>query len=56
MTMGPDCVSITRASISLQPPPNLTKMGSTSLQAPINSSFASRMAALAEKASAHPTT
>ena len=31
ITIGPDIVSIILTSTSLQPPPNLTKIGSTSL-------------------------
>ena len=56
MTIGPDSVSITLASSPLQPPPNLTRMGSTSLQASIRPSCASNTALFAPNASSQPTT
>ena len=56
ITILPESVSITLAERSLQPPPNFTSMGSTSLQFEINSSLAARIDSMAPSGSSQPTT
>ena len=55
ITMGPDSVSMILARISLQPPPNFTRIGSTSLQESTNSALAAIIEPLAASGSSHPT-